>query len=86
MTIKEVKDRIEDLKYDRANFLRLQEFCLGHMSKTGDDGYIKVYVALEESADLSETLRSLASKTIRNIDGEIERLEKIIDSAIVSID
>ena len=86
MTIKEVKERIEDLKHDRENFMKIQEYCLGHMSPPDDKTHTKIYGALEDAAQLNQSLRTLASKTVGNIDGEIQRLEKIIDSAIVKID
>ena len=86
MTIKEVKKRIEDLQHDRANFMKIQEYCLGHMSPPDDEEHTKIYGALEDAAGLNMSLRNLASGTIRNIDAEINRLERIIDSAIVNID
>ena len=87
MTIKEVYDLIEDLKKDRKNFINIQEFCLGHMSTNPNDGiHTKIYGALEDGADLNISLRTLASKTICNIDKEINRLNKIIENTQVKID
>lgn len=87
MTIKEVYDIIEDLKKDRENFINIQEFCLGHMSTNPNDGiHTKIYGALEDGADLNISLRTLASKTIGNIDKEINRLNKIIENTQVKID
>ena len=86
MTIKEVKDRISELKRDRENFLKIQEYCLGHLSKSNDEECTRIYKALEDGADLNESLRGLASKTIQNIDAEVRRLENIIDSTVVNID
>ena len=86
MTIKDVKARIEDLRHDRENFMKIQEYCLGHMSPPDDEEHTKIYGALEDAANLNMSLRNLASGTIRNIDAEIQRLEKIIDSAVVKID
>lgn len=89
MTVKEVYKRIEDLKYDRQNFMNIQEFCLGHMSSNEDVNngvHTKIRMALEEGAELNESLRSLASKTIVNIDNEIARLTRIIENTHVKID
>lgn len=86
MTIKEVYSIIEDLEKDRENFVKIQEFCLGHMSKNPNDGvHTKIYGALEDIADLNISLRTLASKTISNIDKEIDRLKKIIENTQVKI-
>lgn len=86
MTIKEAYNVIEDLKWDRENFMKIQEFCLGHMSKNPNDGaHTRIYGALEDEADLTISLRTLASKTIRNIDKEIDRLNGIIDNTQVKI-
>lgn len=89
MLVKDVYKKIDELKKDRQNFLNIQEYCLGHKSspKDLDDGvHTKVYGALEDGAGLNESLRNLASKTIVNIDCEIERLTKIINFTPVKID
>lgn len=87
MIIKEVYERIEDLKKDRENFMKIQEFCIGHMSKNPNDGvHTKIYGALEDGADLNISLRTLSSKTMQNIDNEIARLKKIIENTHVKID
>ena len=86
MTIKDVKARIEDLRHNRENFMKIQEYCLGHMSPPDDEEHTKIYGALEDAANLNMSLRNLASATIGNIDGEIQRLDKIINSAVVNID
>lgn len=86
MLIKDVYKRIEDLEDDRRNFMKIQEFCLGHTVKDGDTAHIKVYKDFEEAASLSNTMRNLASKTVRNIDSEIARLKSIIENAHVKID
>ena len=89
MTIKEVYERIEDLDRDRWNFIRIQEFCLGHYASQEDlnNGvHTKIYGALEDGAGMNEGLRNLASKTIANIDNEIKRLQKIIDNTNIKID
>lgn len=89
MLIKDVYKKIEELKRDRRNFLNIQEYCLGHMSNKEDlnNGvHTKIYGALEDGAELNESLRSLASKTIVNIDNEIERLKKIIENTHIKID
>jgi uncharacterized membrane protein len=89
MLIKDVYAKIEELKRDRKNFLNIQEYCLGHMSsqKDLDDGvHTKIYGALEDGANLNESLRNLASRTIVNIDCEIDRLIKIIENTHVKID
>ena len=86
MLIKDVYKKIEELEKDRRNFMNIQEFCLGHMSANPNDGvHTKIYGALEDGANLNESLRSLASKTIVNIDNEIERLKKIIDNTHINI-
>lgn len=88
MLIKDVYKKIEELERDRKNFLRIQEFCLGHMSSQEDldNGvHTKIYGALEDGANLNESLRNLASKTIVNIDNEIERLKNIIDNTSIKI-
>lgn len=86
MTVKEVKDRIASLQYDRENFVKIQNFCIGTTSSEGDEEHIKVCEALESGADLNTHLQFLVSRTIENIDEEIKRLERIIDLAIVQID
>ena len=87
MLVKDVYKRIEDLERDRRNFLNIQEFCLGHMSEDPNNGvHTKIYGALEDGANLNESLRNLASGTIRNIDNEIARLKRIIENAQVKID
>lgn len=88
MLIKDVYKKIEELERDRKNFLNIQEYCFGHMSNKEDlnNGvHTKVYGALEDGANLNESLRNLASKTIVNIDNEIERLKKIIDNTHINI-
>lgn len=88
MLIKDVYKKIEELERDRKNFMNIQEYCLGHMSNKEDlnNGvHTKVYGALEDGANLNESLRNLASKTIVNIDNEIERLKKIIDNTHINI-
>ena len=89
MLVKDVYKKIEELKKDRHNFLNIQEYCLGHLSsqKELDDGvHTKIYGALEDGANLNESLRNLASRTIVNIDCEIDRLIKIIENTQVKID
>lgn len=87
MLIKDVYKKIEELERDRRNFLNIQEFCLGHMSDNPNDGvHTKIYGALEDGANLNESLRNLASKTIGNIDNEIARLKKIIENTNIKID
>ena len=87
MLVKDVYKRIEDLERDRRNFMNIQEFCLGHMSENPNNGeHTKIYGALEDGANLNESLRNLASGTIRNIDNEIARLKRIIENAQVKID
>ena len=87
MLVKDVYKRIEDLERDRRNFMNIQEFCLGHMSEDPNNGvHTKIYGALEDGAQRNESLRNLASGTIRNIDNEIARLKKIIENAQVKID
>lgn len=90
MLVKDVYKRIEDLKNDRGNFIKIQEFCLGHMTQTSEElnegKHTKIYGALEDAAKLNINLRTLVSKTIMNIDNEIARLQKIIDNAQVNID
>lgn len=89
MLIKDVYAKIEELKRDRKNFMNIQEYCLGHMSSQEDlnNGvHTKIYGALEDGANLNESLRNLASKTIGNIDNEIARLNKIIENTHVKID
>lgn len=89
MLVKDVYKRIEDLENDRMNFMNIQEFCLGHMAQSAeelDEGkHTKIYGALEDGANLNNSLRNLASKTIKNIDDEIARLKKIIENAEVKI-
>lgn len=86
MLIKDVYKKIEELERDRRNFLNIQEFCLGHMSEDPNNGvHTKVYGVLEDGANLNESLRNLASKTIGNIDNEIARLKKIIDNTNINI-
>ena len=89
MLIKDVYAKIEELKRDRKNFMNIQEYCLGHMSSQEDlnNGvHTKIYGALEDGANLNESLRNLASKTIGNIDTEITRLNEIIENTHVKID
>lgn len=87
MLVKDVYKRIEDLERDRRNFMNIQEFCLGHMSEDPNNGvHTKIYGALEDGANLNESLRNLASKTIGNIDSEIARLKKIIENTHIKID
>lgn len=89
MLIKDVYAKIEELKRDRKNFLNIQEYCLGHMSSQEelDNGvHTKVYGALEDGANLNESLRNLASRTMVNIDCEIERLTKLIENTPIKID
>lgn len=87
MLIKDVYKKIDELKRDRQNFMNIQEYCLGHMSKNPNDGvHTKIYGSLEDGANLNESLRALASKTIVNIDNEIERLTKIIENTHIKID
>ena len=87
MLIKDVYKKIEELEKDRRNFLNIQEFCLGHMSTNPNDTeHTRIYGALEDGAKLNEPLRNLVSKTIVNIDIEIERLKKIIANTNIKID
>lgn len=89
MLIKDVYTKIDELKRDRKNFMNIQEYCLGHMSSQEDlnNGvHTKIYGALEDGANLNESLRNLASKTISNIDNEIARLNKIIENTHIKID
>lgn len=88
MIIKDVYKRIEDLENDKRSFLQIQEYCLGHTVSKEDlnNGvHIKIYRSLEDGADLDISLRTLASKTIMNIDIEIARLKKIIENTQVNI-
>lgn len=89
MIIKEVYERIEELKRYRENFIKIQEFCLGHMatSKELDEGkHTKIYGALEDGAGLNIGLRELASENAKNIDREIARLNRIIENTQIKID
>ena len=89
MLVKDVYKKIEDLENDRRNFMNIQEFCLGHMVQSPEElnegKHTKIYGALEDGANLNNSLRNLASKTIKNIDDEIARLKKIIENAEVKI-
>ena len=90
MLVKDVYERIKDLEKDRSEFVKIQEFCLGHMAASqtelNEGRHTKIYGALEDAAKLHIQLRSLASKTIENIDREIRRLKNIIENLQVSID
>ena len=89
MLIKDVYKKIEELERDRKNFMNIQEYCLGHMvtkEELNNGVHTKIYGALEDGANLNESLRNLASKTIVNIDNEIERLKKIIENTHIKID
>jgi hypothetical protein len=89
MLIKDVYKKIDELKRDRQNFLNIQEYCLGHKSSKEDLNagvHTKIYGALEDGADLNESLRNLASRTIVNIDCEIDRLTRIIENTHIKID
>lgn len=89
LLIKDVYSRIVELERDRRNFINIQEFCLGHMSTQEDldkGVHTKIYGALEDGANLNESLRNLASKTVANIDAEIARLTKIIENTQIKID
>lgn len=89
MLIKDVYSKIEELKRDRKNFMNIQEYCLGHMSsqeELNNGVHTKIYGALEDGANLNESLRNLASKTIHNIDNEIDRLNRIIENTHIKID
>ena len=87
MLIKDVYKKIEELEKDRRNFLNIQEFCSGYMSTNPNDTeHTRIYCALEDRAKLNEPLRNLVSKTIVNIDIEIERLKKIIANTNIKID
>lgn len=89
MLIKDVYEKIKDLEKDRENFIKIQNFCLGHDGydeETYKGKHTEVYGALEDGAHLTIDLRSLASKTIGNIDSEIARLKRIIENTQVKID
>ena len=89
MLIKDVYTKIEELKRDRKNFQNIQEYCLGHMSSQEDlnNGvHTKIYGALEDGANLNESLRNLASRTMVNIDCEIDRLTRLIENTPIKID
>lgn len=88
MVIKEVYDRINDLEKNRDNFMRIQEFCLGHyaLPEEDKDAHTKIYGALEDGAMMNICLRELASRTIAYIDFEIERLKKLIENTYIKID
>ena len=47
---------------------------------------LKTTEALEDGANLDNSLRNLASKTVGNIDDEIERLKKIIENTHIKVD
>lgn len=88
MLIKDVYKRIENLENDRQNFMRIQEFCLGYyvLPDEDKDAHTRIYGALEDGAMMNIDLRTLASKTIVNINNEIARLRKIIENTHVEID
>lgn len=88
MVVKEVYDRIGDLEKNRDNFMRIQEFCLGHytLPEEDEDVHIKIYGALEDGAMMNISLRELASRTIAYIDFEIARLKKLIENTYIKID
>lgn len=80
ITVREARSRVDGLNVIYDNMIKIQECCLRN------DNAAESIEKLEEEANLSTTLRNLASTTARYIKDEMQRIEKIIDDTIVQLD
>lgn len=80
MTVKDAKKRIEDLTGIYDNLIKIQECCL--RNENAKEHIEKI----EEESGINTSLRSLASGAAGYINDEIQRIEKIIDNAVVKLD
>lgn len=81
MTVKEVKERINELEDLHENALRIQDCCLRNENAR------ECIKKLEKESGIKNTnLRTFATLVSRCVGDEIKRLNRIIDNAIVKID
>ncbi len=80
MTVKEVKEKIDELNRLHENAIRLQNCCLRNEDVT------ECIEKLEEESGINTDLRTFATLVARYVGAEIKRLERIIDNATVKID
>lgn len=80
MTVKEVKERINELEDLHENALRIQDCCLRNENAR------ECIKKLEKESGIKKmNLRTFATLVSRYVGDEIKRLERIIDNAIVKI-
>ena len=79
MKVIEVKEKIDELKKIYENIMSLQNLALIQPN----NAHIQ---SIEEGADIYIHFRPLMSEVLTIVDGEINRLNKIIDNADVKID
>ena len=81
MTVKEVKERLNELNDLHDNAIRIQNCCLGN------ENAWECIKKLEKESGIKETdLRTFATLVAGYASDEIKRLNRIIDNASVKID
>lgn len=76
MTVKELKQKINGLKNDYDNMIKLQDYFMGEQANNEE---------IEEGADLTAPIRHLCTGVAETLSDEIKRLEAIIDNTTVSV-
>lgn len=82
MIVKEVRDRIEELRNNYSNLVKLQNYIMQNLNNLVVKNAVDT---IEDGADINRSIRCLCSSTATIIDGEIKRLENIIDNIPVKI-
>lgn len=83
MTVKEVKQKIENLQCNYDNMIKLQDYFLG--LKFPEDEIESIRAHLEDDACLNKPIRALCTEVAEILAGEIERLNNLIDNTVVNI-
>ena len=82
MVVKEVKDKIEELRNDYSNLIKLQNWIMQNQNNQIVKNAVET---IEDGANVNLSIRCLCSSVAMTIDGEVKRLEKIIDNTPVKI-
>lgn len=82
MIVKEVKDKIGELRSDYSNLIKLQNYIMQNLNNSVVKNAVDT---IEDGADINRSIRCLCSSVAMIIDGEIKRLENIIDNTPVKV-
>lgn len=85
-TVKEVRVQIENLQRNYDDMIKLQDYFLGLTPGFKEDDVEPIRTLLEDEIISGQSIRMLCTEVAEILAGEIERLNNLIDNAVVNIE